>query len=158
MRKILLATLAATALVPAGAGAQTAREVRHDQREVARDQAKEEAQVATGQYRRAARTARETREDVRETNQDWRAYRRTHRNVFTRPAYVWPRGYSYRPLSVGSVLDRLFWGSTYRISNYATYRLPYPGPNREWVRYGNDAVLISLRTGRVITVYTDFFY
>jgi hypothetical protein len=26
------------------------------------------------------------------------------------------------------------------------------------VRYGNDAVLNNVRTGRVITVYTDFFY
>ncbi|MBO0749844.1 MAG: RcnB family protein [Porphyrobacter sp.] len=119
MRKILLAALAATALVPTAASAQ-----RHNH------------MAARG---------------------DWRTYRQTHRNVFTRPAFVWPRGYSYRPLSVGAVLDRLFWGPQYRIS-YATYRLPYPGPGREWVRYGNDAVLISIRTGRVITVYTDFFY
>jgi Ni/Co efflux regulator RcnB len=157
MSKLLVAALAATFLVPAAAGAQSAREVRHDQREINRDKAKEAKQVAHGQYRRAARTRRETREDRNERNQDWRAYRRTHRNVFTRPAFVWPHGYSYRRLGVGATLDRLFWGPRYQL-NYGTYRLPYPGRNREWVRYGNDAVLINVRTGRVITVYTDFFY
>lgn len=144
MRKLLLAALAASALVPAGANAQSAREIRHDQREINRD-------VARGH-------PQEAREDTRELNQDWRAYRRTHRNVYTRPAFRWPRGYSYRPLTVGAVLDQLFWGPQYRISNYTTYRLPYPGPNRAWVRYGNDALLINVRTGRIITVYNDFFY
>ena len=143
MRKLLLAALAATVVVPSVATAQSAREVRHDRREVRRD-------VARGDYREARRDRRETRED-------WRDYRRTHRNVFTRPAFTWPRGYSYRRLSVGATLDRLFWGPQYRL-NYGTYRLPYPGRNRAWVRYGNDALLINTRNGRVITVYNNFFY
>lgn len=128
MRKMLLAALAAAALVPTSVSAQDYREVRHHHR-----------------YMNGDRRG------------DWREYRRTHREVFTTPAYVWPNGYNYRPLSVGAVLDRLFWGPQYRL-NYGTYRLPYPGPGREWVRYGNDAVLISRRSGRVITVYTNFFY
>ena len=144
MRKLLIAALAATALVPAGASAQSAREVRHDQREVNRD-------LAQGRYREAAR-------DQRETNRDWRDYRRTHRNVYTRPAYVWPRGHSYAALSVGGILANAFWGPQYRVSNYGTYRLPAPGYNRQWVRYGNDVVLINVRTGRIITVYNNFFY
>jgi Ni/Co efflux regulator RcnB len=144
MRKILLAALAATALVPAGAQAQSAREIRHDQREISRD-------IRQGRYN-------EAREDRRELREDWRAYRRTHRSVFHRPAYVWPRGYRYRTLSVGASLDRIFWGPRYRIGNYATYRLPYPSHNRAWVRYGDDVLLINTRTGRVITVYTNFFY
>jgi Ni/Co efflux regulator RcnB len=154
---MLLLTLSTTLLVPSVATAQSAREVRHDQNEINRDKAKEANQVAKGQYNRAARTRQETREDRHERNQDWRAYRRTHRSVFTRPAFVWPRGHSYRRLSVGATLDRLFWGSQYRL-NYGTYRLPNPGRNRAWVRYGNDAVLINVRNGRVVTVYNDFFY
>jgi Ni/Co efflux regulator RcnB len=144
MRKILLAALAATVLVPAGASAQTAREVRHDQREVNRD-------IRHGRYN-------EARRDQRELREDWRDYRRTHRSVYTRRAYVAPRGYRYRPVSVGAVLNRLLWTPNYRIGNYATYRLPYPGRNRAWVRYGNDVVLINTRNGRVITVYNGFFY
>jgi len=144
MRKLLLTALAAAALVPAGASAQSAREVRHDQREVNRD-------LARGHYN-------EAREDQHELSQDWRAYRRTHRHLYNRADYIWPRGYSYESLTLGSTLDRAFWGPRYRVSNYATYRLPYPGRNRAWVRYGNDVVLISTRTGRIITVYNNFFY
>jgi Ni/Co efflux regulator RcnB len=144
MRKILLSVLAATVLVPAGASAQSAREIRHDQREVQRD-------VRQGRHN-------EAREDRRELREDWRDYRRTHRSVYRRPAYVAPRGHRYRPVAVGAVLNRSFWGPNYRIGNYVTYRLPNPGRNRAWVRYGNDVVLINTRNGRVITVYNGFFY
>jgi Ni/Co efflux regulator RcnB len=144
MRKLLLAVLAATAFVPAGASAQSAREVRHDQREINKD-------LANGRYN-------EAREDTNELNEDWRAYRRTHRAVFDRPVYVAPSGHIYRPVVVGTTLNDVFYGPRYRITNYTTYRLPYPGHNRAWVRYGNDVLLINTRTGRVITIYGDFFY
>ena len=158
MRKMLIAALAATALVPSVATAQSAREVRHDQREVAKDQREVNRDLARGKIQEAREDARETRRDQNETNRDWRDYRRTHRNVFTRPAWVAPRGYRYRPVSVGAMLNRMFWGSTYRLNDYATYRLPYPGRNRMYVRYGNDVLLINARTGRVIQVYSSFFY
>jgi Ni/Co efflux regulator RcnB len=144
MRKLLFAAVAATMLVPSVASAQSAREVRQDQREVRRD-------LARGDYR-------EAREDRRELREDWRDYRRTHRSVFTRPVYVAPRGYHYRPVAVGTTLNHAFWGSRYRIGNYNTYRLPYPGRNRMYVRYGNDVLLINARTGRVIRVYDRFFW
>ena len=144
MRKLLFAAVAATMLVPSVASAQSAREVRQDQREVRRD-------VARGDYR-------EAREDRRELREDWRDYRRTHRGVYNRPAYVAPRGYRYRPVVVGTTLRPAFWGPRYRVSNYSTYRLPYPGRNRMYVRYGNDVLLINARNGRVIRVYDRFFW
>ena len=143
MRKIMLAALAAAALVPSGVSAQSAKEVRHDEREINKDIAKGHTQ--------------EAHEDQNELRQDWRAYRRTHPDVFNRPDFVWPNGYSYNALTVGATLADVFLGDQYRIDNFATYRLPYPGEHRAWVRYGNDALLISKRTGRVVTVYTDFF-
>ena len=144
MRKLLFAAVAATMLVPSIASAQSAREVRQDQREVRRD-------VARGDFR-------EAREDRRELREDWRDYRRTHRGVYNRPAYVAPRGYRYRPVVVGTTLRPAFWSSRYRIGNYNTYRLPYPGRNRMYVRYGNDVLLINARNGRVIRVYDRFFW
>ena len=144
MRKLLLAALAAAAFVPGVASAQSAHEVRHDQREIDKD-------IARGDYQ-------EAREDQHELNQDWRAYRRTHRHLYDRSAYVAPRGYDYRPVAVGTSLNRAFWGPNYRISNYSTYRLPYPGRNRMYVRYGNEVLLMNTRTGRVVQVYNDFFY
>jgi len=144
MRKLLVAAIAATVLVPSAASAQSAREVRQDQREVRRD-------VARGDFQ-------EAREDRRELREDWRDYRRTHRNVYNRPAYVAPRGYRYRPVVIGTTLNQRFWAPRYRIRNYDTYRLPYPGRNRVYVRYGNDVLLINARTGRVIRVYNRFFW
>jgi len=144
MRKLLFAAVAATMLVPSIASAQSAREVRQDQREVRRD-------VARGDFR-------EAREDRRELREDWRDYRRTHRGVYNRPAYVAPRGYRYRPVTVGVSLNRAFWAPRFRVSNYNHYRLPNPGRNRMYVRYGNDVLLINARNGRVIRVYDRFFW
>lgn len=143
MRKMLLAALAATALVPGTVSAQSAKEVRHDEREINKDIAKGHTE--------------EAHEDQNELREDWRAYRRTHPDVFNRPDFVWPNGYSYNALTVGATLADVFLGTQYRIDDFASYRLPYPSEHRAWVRYGNDALLISTRTGRVITVYTDFF-
>jgi Ni/Co efflux regulator RcnB len=158
MRKLLFTALAACTLIPSVASAQTAGEIRRDNREVARDRREVNRDLARGRIQEAREDARETRRDQRETQRDWRDYRRTHRGVFTRPAYIAPRGYRYRPVVVGTTLRSPFWSSRYRIGNYAAYRLPYPGRNRAWVRYGDDVVLINVRNGRVITVYNNFFY
>mgnify|MGYP001601158872 FL=1 len=158
MRKMLIAALAATVAVPSVATAQSAREVRHDQREVRHDQREVNRDLRKGKVQEAREDSRETRRDRNETRRDWRDYRQSHRNVFTRPAYVAPRGYRYRPLSIGATLNRMFWGPQYRLGDYATYRLPYPGRHRMYVRYGNDVLLVNSRNGRVIQVYNRFFY
>lgn len=159
MRKLLLAAAAATViLVPSVASAQSAAEVRHDQREVRKDQREVRKDVARGDWKEARKDQQETREDQRETRSDWQDYRRSHRNTFHRSAFHGPRGWTYRPLGVGASLDRAFWGSSYRLNNWSTYRLPRPGPHLAYVRYGNDVLLINTRTGRVIQVYSSFFW
>ena len=158
MRKLLLAAIAATALAPTAATAQTAGEVRRDQREVARDQREVDRDLAKGKLQEAREDARETQRDRNETNRDWQDYRRTHRHVFDRSAYVAPRGYRYHPVAVGATLNRAYWGPHYRVANYSTYRLPYPGRHRAYVRYGNEVLLINTYNGRVLAVYNDFFY
>jgi Ni/Co efflux regulator RcnB len=145
MRKILIAALAATTLIPAGAAsAQSAREVRQDQREVRRD-------VARGDFREARRDRRELRED-------WQDYRRAHRDQYRQRAYVAPRGYRYRTVGIGSVLNGAFLGRSYWVGDYGRYRLPQPGFNQRYVRYGDDVLLVNVRTGRVIRVYNNFYW
>ena len=144
MRKFLLAAVAATVLVPGMGSAQSAREVRHDQREVRRD-------IAKGNYK-------EAREDRQELREDWRDYRKAHRNVYHRTAYVAPHGMRYQTVREGAQLNRAFYGKPYWVSNYSTYRLPRPGLNRTYVRYGNDVLLVNVRTGRVMQVYSGFFW
>lgn len=144
MRTMLMAAVAAAVAVPGVASAQSAREVRHDQREVRKD-------IRHGDYR-------EAREDRREMREDWRDYRRSHREVYRRPAYAGPRGFRYRPVTVGYRFAPAYYGRNYWVNDYARYRLPRPGAYQRWIRYGNDVVLVNTRTGRVITVNNGFFY
>ena len=157
MRKIFIAAVAAAALVPAVASAQSYHEVRHDQREVRQDRRDVRQDVRHGDYRAAQRDRQEARENRRETREDWRDYRRTHRDTFRPGVYSGPRGYRYRPVNVGYRFAPEYYGSRYWV-NWSNYRLPRPGAYQRWIRYGNDVVLINARTGRVIQVYNSFFW
>jgi len=158
MRKLLLAALAASTLVPVAAQAQSAAEVRHDRREVRQGQREVQRDLRRGDYREAREDRRELREDRRELREDWRDYRRSHRNEYRRPAYRGPRGYQYRPVAVGYRFQPSYYARNYWVSDYGRYRLGAPARGAQWVRYGNDVVLVNLRTGRVLQVYNGFFW
>lgn len=158
MRKILIAALAASTLVPAMASAQSAGEVRRGQQEVQRDQRDVRQAQQQGDWQKAQRARQETREDQREVNEDWRDYRKSHRQVFQRGTYNAPRGMRYRPVSAGFTFQRAFYSNRYQLNDYRSYRLPNPGYNHRWVRYGNDAVLVDTRTGRALRVINGFFW
>jgi Ni/Co efflux regulator RcnB len=158
MRKILMTALAATILVPAAAQAQSQREVHRDRNEVQRDRAEVRHDMRNGNMREAREDRKELREDRRERNQDWREYRRTHRNVYHRGAYRGPRGYTYRPVTIGYRFAPAYYARSYWITDPWTYRLSRPAAGLSWIRYGNDAVLVNLRTGRVVEVNSGFFW
>lgn len=158
MRKTILAlAAAASALVPALATAQT-RELRNDRREIREGQAEVRRDVRRGDLQEAREDRRELREDRREYREDWREYRRDHQRTFRRGAYYAPRGYRYTPVRAGVNLRPAFYGNRYWINDPYTYRLPRPSMGAKWVRYGNDVVLVNVRTGRVLQVYRAFFY
>jgi Ni/Co efflux regulator RcnB len=146
MRKlILLGLMAATALPVGGlstaASAQTRHEVRRDRKEMREDRQE------LREDRRSGQSAREIRHDRREVRGDRREVRRD------RVAYRAPyRAWTYRVVAPGYRLQPAFFGTRYVISNYGTYRLPAPGMNRRWIRYGNDLVLVNVRNGRVLQV------
>ncbi|RVT93992.1 RcnB family protein [Sphingomonas crocodyli] len=158
MRTPILMALMAAVAVPTMAQAQSAAEVRHSQRELR----EERRDLRDAQRYGSARDVRNAREDVRdarrEVREDWRDYRRTHRDVYRRPAYVGPRGYVYRPVNVGYRFQPAYYHSRYYIADPWRYRLPAASGYNRWVRYGNDAVLVNVRTGRVITVNNSFFW
>jgi Ni/Co efflux regulator RcnB len=155
---MFIAAIAAVALVPGVASAQSAHEVRKDQREVRHDQRQVRQDVRRGDHREARRDRQETREDRRETRGDWRDYRNSHRNVYHRSAYAGPRGYRYHPVTVGYRFAPAYYGRNYWVSDWANYRLRAPGAYQRWIRYGNDVVLINTRTGRVLEVNNGFFW
>ncbi|MCJ1962617.1 RcnB family protein [Novosphingobium mangrovi (ex Hu et al. 2023)] len=163
MRKFILMALAAsvavpTLAVPTMASAQSYREARESQRDV-REARRDLRQAERHGDRRDVREARrDVRSASREARQDWRDYRRGHRNVYHRSAYRGPSGYRYRPVAVGHRFQPAYYGSRYWVNDYARYRLPAPRAGARWVRYNNDVVLVNVRNGRVLTVYNGFFW
>ena len=158
MRNLMLVALAASALIPVAASAQSAREIRQDRQEVRHDRQEVRGDLRRGDRQVARGDRRELREDRRELREDWRDYRQAHRDVYRLRPYAGPRGYAYRPVVEGfrfapAYFERRFW-----IADPWAYRLPAPGPGLRWVRYGNDVVLVNLRTGRVVQVHTSFFW
>ena len=73
-----------------------------------------------------------------------------HRHV----TYVAPyRSWSYRPVTVGSQLRSAFYGSRYYIDDYGSYGVRAPARYyQRWIRYGDDLLLVNVRTGRVLAV------
>ena len=158
MRKILIAAMAASILVPSVASAQSRDEVRRGQAEVQRDREDARKAERQGDWQKAQRARQEAREDQREVNSDWREYRAKHRSTYQRGNYQAPRGQRYRPVSVGYRFQPAFYNSRYWVSNYNSYRLPNPGYGHRWIRYGNDVLLIDARSGRVLRVISGFFW
>jgi len=157
MRKLIISTLIAATAFPMMANAQPG-ELRRDRQEV-----REQQRDLRDAYRSGDRhDIREQRQDVRqaqrEYREDWRAHRDRNRGLYHRPAYVGPRGYRYRQVTVGYRLQPMYFGTRYVIADPWTYRLPRQGGGLRYIRYGNDVLLVNLRNGRVIQVYDGFFW
>jgi Ni/Co efflux regulator RcnB len=90
---------------------------------------------------------------------DWQRYRYSNRSLFRSPYYApYGYGYGYNRISIGGLLDEIFWGRNYWISDPWQYRLPAAPYGTQWVRYYNDVVLIDVETGEVVDVIYDFFW
>jgi hypothetical protein len=90
---------------------------------------------------------------------DWQRYRYSNRNLFRSGSYYSPyRGYGYNRLSIGLVLDSLFYSNRYWLNDPYQYRLPAAPYGTQWVRYYDDVVLVDVYTGEVIDVIYDFFW
>ena len=158
MRKLILASALAAALVPATAMAQSYGEVRHDTREVRQDRRDLRDAQRRGDRHDIRDARRDIRDDRQERREDWRDFRRSHPDVYRGSAYRGPRaGWRYRPVSVGYRFDPVFYGRSYWIDP-VRYHLRPVAANLRWVRYGNDVLLVNVRTGRVLEVNNGFFY
>jgi|GEM_PF-2259940 len=90
---------------------------------------------------------------------DWQTYRRSNRMAFHVGRYYPPySGYAYRRLSVGFLLQPLFYSQSYRIYDPWTYHLPAAYEPYHWVRYYDDALLVDGYTGEVVDILYDFFW
>jgi Ni/Co efflux regulator RcnB len=91
------------------------------------------------------------------TRPAWQELRDTNAELFRRDAYVAPRGLRHPRVSSGDQLAAAFYDKAYRIEDFTTYRLPAPGQDQHYIRYGNDVLRVNVRSGRVLRVYKDFF-
>lgn len=156
MRKIIMLGLLAATVMPGAAQAQTYREARESQRDVR----EERRDLRQAQRHGDRRDVREQRSDLRnarqEAREDWRDYRRTHRDVYR--SGNWRAPFRYSQWNVGAQLRPTYYSSRYYISDPYRYRLPRPGANLRWVRHYNDVMLVNVRTGRVMQVHRGFFW
>lgn len=51
-----------------------------------------------------------------------------------------------------------FWAPPYQIVDYRAYDLYPPPPGCGWVRYGDDALVIDLGSGRVSGIVYGVFF
>lgn len=158
MRIPIILGLMAAVTMPSIVQAQSLREARESQRDVREERRELRQAQQYGDHRDVREERRDLREAQREARQDWRDYRKSHRDAYRRPAYVGPRGYVYRPVGVGYRFQPHYYSSRYVIADPYRYRLPRPAGYNRWVRYGNDVVLVNIRTGRVIEVHNSFFW
>jgi Ni/Co efflux regulator RcnB len=75
-----------------------------------------------------------------------------------RPAFRYPRGYSYRRWSIGSLLPSLFLSNNYYFNDYAALGVGPPPYGYHWVRYGPDLLLVQNGTRRIVDVIYGAFY
>jgi len=61
-----------------------------------------------------------------------------------------PRGWHDHHWGFGEILPRAYWGADYLIADYWLFALEVPPVGYEWVRVGNDALLISTVNGEVL--------
>lgn len=145
MKKYTAIALSACAALSTAAFAQSGHEIRKDERKV--QEHSEELRNAQDRGNRA--DIQEAREDLRGARQELREDRRGQRTSM----YVSPyRNWSQSTPNHGSHLRSKFYGSRYVISNLTDYGLSPAARNQRWVRYGDDILLVNVRSGRVIEV------
>jgi Ni/Co efflux regulator RcnB len=97
--------------------------------------------------------------NVRPRHFDVHVYRRnfeaSHR--FHWRSYMRPRGWYAHRWTYGERLPRSFWVRDYWVSDWWMFDLARPPYGYEWVRYGDDALLVNIYTGEVLEVVYDLF-
>ena len=72
--------------------------------------------------------------------------------------YVQPRGWYYQRWVYGQTLPAAFWVRAYWLDGYAQFGLINPPYGYVWVRYGDDAMLLAVESGIILSVQYNVFY
>jgi Ni/Co efflux regulator RcnB len=72
-------------------------------------------------------------------------------------AYRRPPGWTSHRWGYGEVLPRAYWAPQYLIADYWLFALEVPPAGYEWVRDGDDAMLIDTTSGEILQVEYGVF-
>lgn len=81
----------------------------------------------------------------------------SHERFHVRPYRPPPRFLGHR-WGYGEILPPVWFGPEYLIADWWDYDLPAPPPGYDWVRVGDDAVLVDEYTGRIVQVVRGLFW
>ena len=73
-------------------------------------------------------------------------------------SYNAPRGYHYQRWTYGETLPSMYWARDYWLTSWWMFDLAIPPYGYEWVRYGDDALLVNVDTGQILQVDYGVFY
>jgi Ni/Co efflux regulator RcnB len=68
-----------------------------------------------------------------------------------------PAGWIARRWAYGDILPRAYWAPEYVLSDYWLFALEVPPAGYEWVRDGNDALLVNTANGEILQVEYGVF-
>lgn len=72
--------------------------------------------------------------------------------------YIRPLHYYTHVWAFGEFLPGTWFGPDYVIEDWWNYDLPAPPPGFDWVRVGDDALLVDEYTGRIVQVVRQLFW
>jgi Ni/Co efflux regulator RcnB len=146
MRKLILTALVAATVMPVAAEAQSRGDQRRDRREMRDDR----------------RDLREDRRDYRDDrnrrwgDNDWRRWRNSNRNIYSRGN--WRAPFRYNAFRAGVRIAPSYYRSSYWLADPWRYRLPPAGYGQRWVRHYDDLLLVDTRRGIVLRVINNFYW
>ncbi|MBS0273496.1 MAG: RcnB family protein [Proteobacteria bacterium] len=100
-----------------------------------------------------------TRETTTTDESGYTQYRKTvtSKHRYDAAAFVAPSGFTYRRFSVGEHVPNALLGDSVVLNDYRNYALETPPAGLTWIRDGQDALLVDVRTGEVIQADYDVF-
>ena len=85
-------------------------------------------------------------------------WNRTSNQRYHNQSYQRPHGWYAQRWAYGQILPRLFWSQNYWLTGYYNFGLIDPPYGYVWVQNGNDALLVDVQSGQILSVEYNVFY
>jgi len=85
-------------------------------------------------------------------------WNRTSNQRYHYQTYQRPHGWYAQRWVYGQILPTLFWSQSYWVTSYYNFGLIDPPYGYVWVQNGNDALLVNVQTGEILSVEYNVFY